>query len=150
MAVGRYIAHRKLADGSYEDVYTKSESGLIYRPNGRTVEQDLAAYLPEYQNSDDVPKSLLNGKCVVTNSGVYFGFNGFVVELRTGVSDPSAEFTSKEVNIVNNEIIETGDNYTLITTFPSSSVVSQSLTYNGKTYTKNTLLEDNKITEVVS
>ena len=46
MAIGRYLAHRKTSDGSYEDVYLKSESGLIYRPNGRTVEQDLAAYLP--------------------------------------------------------------------------------------------------------
>lgn len=75
MAVGRYIAHRKLADGSYEDVYTKSESGLIYRPNGRTVEQDLAAYLPEYQNSDDVPKSLKEGKLVVTPNHCYMGSN---------------------------------------------------------------------------
>lgn len=58
MSVGRYIMHQKLSDGSYEDVYCKSESGLIYRPNGRTVEQDLAAYLPEYRDSDAVPESL--------------------------------------------------------------------------------------------
>ena len=49
MSVGRYIMHQKLSDGS---------SGLIYRPNGRTVEQDLAAYLPEYRDSDAVPESL--------------------------------------------------------------------------------------------
>ena len=73
MSVGRYIMHQKLSDGSYEDVYCKSESGLIYRPNGRTVEQDLAAYLPEYQNSDTVPESLTPGKIIVYNDRVYIG-----------------------------------------------------------------------------
>ena len=82
MAIGRYLAHRKTADGSYEDVYLKSESGLIYRPNGRTVEQDLAAYLPEYQNSDTVPESLTPGKLVVYNDRVYIGdVSGNVMEV---------------------------------------------------------------------
>lgn len=82
MAVGRYIAHRKLADGSYEDVYTKSESGLIYRPNGRTVEQDLAAYLPEYQNSDDVPKSLPFGTSFSVVRPLLEGFEALFFEFR--------------------------------------------------------------------
>ena len=75
MSVGRYIMHQKLSDGSYEDVYCKSESGLIYRPNGRTVEQDLAAYLPEYQNSDTVPESLPFGT-------TFFVSNAFLAGLR--------------------------------------------------------------------
>ena len=90
MAIGRYLAHRKTADGSYEDVYLKSESGLIYRPNGRTVEQDLAAYLPEYQDSDAVPESLPFGTAysalkplVGAFKAIFFEFSKFVIPIFT-------------------------------------------------------------------
>ena len=88
MAIGRYLAHRKTADGSYEDVYLKSESGLIYRPNGRTVEQDLAAYLPEYQNSDTVPESLSQGKLLTGLNKAWLNLNG-IKELATKSDIPS-------------------------------------------------------------
>ena len=79
MSVGRYIMHQKLSDGSYEDVYCKSESGLIYRPNGRTVEQDLAAYLPEYRDSDAVPESLPFGTMICLLNHIVCRFNGVIV-----------------------------------------------------------------------
>ena len=83
MSVGRYIMHQKLSDGSYEDVYCKSESGLIYRPNGRTVEQDLAAYLPEYQNSDTVPENLPFGTTGLLVNPSVNGFEGFIFHFWT-------------------------------------------------------------------
>lgn len=91
MSVGRYIMHQKLSDGSYEDVYCKSESGLIYRPNGRTVEQDLAAYLPEYQNSDTVPESLNNGKLVITPNHAYIGPSKIDLTADTKYVHPTAK-----------------------------------------------------------
>ena len=36
-----YRAHRKLSDGSYETVHNETESGVVLRPNGDTVEQTL-------------------------------------------------------------------------------------------------------------
>lgn len=78
MAVGRYIMHRKNSSGTYDDVYLKSESGLIYRPNGHTVEQDLVSYLPEVQDSDNVPESLPFGTPLLfvnpLNKGVHKAF----------------------------------------------------------------------------
>ena len=91
MSVGRYIMHQKLSDGSYEDVYCKSESGLIYRPNGRTVEQDLAAYLPEYRDSDAVPESLNNGKLVITPNHAYIGPSKIDLTADTKYVHPTAK-----------------------------------------------------------
>lgn len=62
MATLKQRLRRKNASGTYDTVHLETESGMILRPSGRTVEADLAAYLPEYQDSDDVPKSLLFGK----------------------------------------------------------------------------------------
>lgn len=81
MSVGRYIMHQKLSDGSYEDVYCKSESGLIYRPNGRTVEQDLEAYLPRTQSTDDVPQSLEPGQIVIGYTRMFYGSGSGVVTI---------------------------------------------------------------------
>lgn len=64
MATLKQRLRRKNASGTYDTVHLETESGMILRPSGRTVEADLAAYLPEYQDSDDVPKSLPFGKWV--------------------------------------------------------------------------------------
>jgi hypothetical protein len=53
--------HRKNSSGSYDTVHLETSSSLVLRPSGRTVEEDLAAYLPKVQDSDDVPESLKSG-----------------------------------------------------------------------------------------
>ena len=61
MAVLKEIVHRKNAEG-YDEIHFKSSSDIIFRPSGRTVEQDLADYLPQTQATDDVPEILINCK----------------------------------------------------------------------------------------
>ena len=78
MASGYYRMNRKTAANTYEEVLPKSHSGIIYRPNGRTVEQDLVAYLPEYQASDTVPKSLPFGTLFYMVNAVISQFPQFL------------------------------------------------------------------------
>ena len=70
MATLKQRLHRKNASGTYDTIHFESTSDLILRPSGRTVEQDLADYLPEVQASDNVPQSLLFGTCVPPCEGV--------------------------------------------------------------------------------
>ena len=58
MATLKQRLHRKNSSGTYDTVHLESSSDLILRPSGRTVEQDLADYLPQVQNNDNVPESL--------------------------------------------------------------------------------------------
>ena len=58
MATLKQRLHRKNASGTYDTIHFESASDVILRPSGRTVEQDLADYLPEVQDSDNVPQSL--------------------------------------------------------------------------------------------
>ena len=58
MATLKQRLHRKNVSGTYDTVHLESSSELILRPSGRTVEQDLADYLPQVQNNDNVPESL--------------------------------------------------------------------------------------------
>lgn len=48
--------------GGYDVIHRETESSLVLRPSGRTVEQDLADFLPEVQATDNVPESLLFGR----------------------------------------------------------------------------------------
>ena len=79
MATIKRRLYRKNASGSYDTVHYESESSLILRPSGRTVEQDLADFLPKTQASDSPPASLLfGGICTVGTSGtnsarLYYG-----------------------------------------------------------------------------
>lgn len=50
-----YRAHRKTADGSYETVHLESESGVIMRPNGATVEQTLTKCIVTSDPLDELP-----------------------------------------------------------------------------------------------
>lgn len=59
MAVLKQRLHKKNTSNTYDTVHLESSSDLILRPSGRTVEQDLADYLPEVQSNDNVPESLL-------------------------------------------------------------------------------------------
>ena len=72
MATLKQRLRRKNASGTYDTVHLETESGMILRPSGRTVEADLAAYLPEYQDSDDVPKSLTDGKIILGKTKAWF------------------------------------------------------------------------------
>ena len=58
MATLKQRLHRKNAAGTFDTVHLESSSDLILRPSGRTVEQDLADYLPRVQNNDNVPQTL--------------------------------------------------------------------------------------------
>ena len=70
MATLKQRLHRKNASGTYDTVHFESSSDLILRPSGRTVEQDLADYLPEVQANDNVPESLLFGTWEPRSKGV--------------------------------------------------------------------------------
>lgn len=76
MATLKQRLHRKNASGTYDTVHFESTSDLILRPSGRTVEQDLADYLPEVQNNDNVPESLPFGTSKSFLLGVYGTFLG--------------------------------------------------------------------------
>lgn len=62
MATLKQRLHKMNSSGSYDTVHLETESSLVLRPSGRTVEQDLTDYLPEVQDSDTVPESLLFGR----------------------------------------------------------------------------------------
>lgn len=68
MATLKQRLHRKNASGTYDTVHFESSSDLILRPSGRTVEQDLADYLPEVQANDNVPESLNKFVCGSTKA----------------------------------------------------------------------------------
>ena len=65
MATLKQRLHRKNSSGTYDTIHYETSSDVVMRPSGRSVEQDLAAYLPEVQNNDNVPESLKSSKLVV-------------------------------------------------------------------------------------
>lgn len=67
MATLKQRLHRKNASGTYDVIHYESSSDLIIRPNGNTVEEDLAANLPEVRSSDAVPESLIFGTRELSN-----------------------------------------------------------------------------------
>ena len=80
----KYRLNRKNASGTYDTIHYETSSNIVLRPSGRTVEQDLEAYLPRTQSTDDVPQSLEHGEIVVTNDRVYIGdVNGNAMEVVT-------------------------------------------------------------------
>ena len=58
MATIKERVYRKNASGTYDVIHHETESSIVMRPNGHSVEQDLAAQLPVTQNNDNVPESL--------------------------------------------------------------------------------------------
>ena len=71
MATLKYRLNRKNSSGSYDTIHYETSSNIVLRPSGRTVEQDLEAYLPRTQSTDDVPQSLTTGLIQVANSKVF-------------------------------------------------------------------------------
>ena len=84
MAVLKRSLRRKNATGNYDTIRLESDSSIVYRPSGRTVEQDLAAYLPSTQSSDVVPKTLSFGKLLTGTNKIWYGkSNSTPIELIT-------------------------------------------------------------------
>ena len=75
MVTLKYRLNRKNASGSYDTIHYETSSNIVMRPSGRSVEQDLAAYLPRTQDTDDVPQSLTSGLTVLSPGKVYYGHN---------------------------------------------------------------------------
>ena len=78
MATLKQRMWRKNNAGTYDTIHLETESSLVLRPSGRTVEQDLTDFLPEVQATDDVPETLSAGKVKTTNKRPYVGVNGVV------------------------------------------------------------------------
>lgn len=78
MATLKQRMWRKNNAGTYDTIHLETESSLVLRPSGRTVEQDLTDFLPEVQATDDVPETLSAGKVKTTNKRPYVGVNGMV------------------------------------------------------------------------
>lgn len=84
MAYLKCAMNRKNASGTYDVLSPRTQSEVVFRPSGRTVEQDLAAYLPSVQGSDVVPNSLTKGKLLVGSNKVWFGnSDGDAIKLAT-------------------------------------------------------------------
>ena len=66
MATLKQRLHRKNGS-SYDIVHLETESNVVMRPSGNTVETDLTNYLPKVQNSDDVPEGLKTGRITPSN-----------------------------------------------------------------------------------
>lgn len=77
MATLKQRLHRKNATG-YDVIHFETESSLVLRPSGRTVEQDLEDYLPKVQDDDTVPDTLKSGQSVYNQNRVYVGVNNTV------------------------------------------------------------------------
>ena len=95
MATLKYRLNRKNASGTYDTIHYETSSNIVMRPSGRTVEQDLADFLPRSQDTDDVPQSLTVAQISVANSKVFCKLgNGTVRDLtldtNTVYTHPSA------------------------------------------------------------
>ena len=70
MATLKQRLHRKNGS-SYDVVHLETESNVVMRPSGNTVETDLTNYLPKVQDSDDVPEGLNPGQMSTGPSKVF-------------------------------------------------------------------------------
>lgn len=103
MAVLKRSLRRKNATGNYDTIRLESDSSIVYRPSGRTVEQDLVAYLPSTQSSDVVPKTLNFGKLITGKSRLFAGVLNNIVELET---IPSNRIDTSDATAVASDILE--------------------------------------------
>ena len=84
MATLKQRLHRKNGS-SYDIVHLETESNVVMRPSGNTVETDLTNYLPKVQNSDDVPEGLNPGQVSIgPTKGYYCTGDGSVKEFGKG------------------------------------------------------------------
>lgn len=75
MATLKQRLHRKNSAGTYDTIHYETSSDVVMRPSGRSVEQDLAAYLPEVQDNDNVPESLIHGKVISGTTKAFIGLD---------------------------------------------------------------------------
>ncbi len=84
MATLKQRLHRKNGT-AYDIVHLETESNVVMRPSGNTVETDLTNYLPKVQDSDDVPEGLKSGQIVIgASKGYYCTGDGEVREFGKG------------------------------------------------------------------
>ena len=81
MATLKQRMHKKNSSGTYDTVHLETSSSLVLRPSGRTVEQDLADYLPKTQASDTPPSTLKSASLIVGTSKAWIGINETPEEL---------------------------------------------------------------------
>ena len=87
MATLKQRMHKKNSSGTYDTVHLETSSSLVLRPSGRTVEQDLADYLPKTQASDTPPSTLKSGQLISgPNKAFYGGYNDSVIDLSNASS----------------------------------------------------------------
>ena len=75
MATLKQRMWRKNNAGTYDTIHLETESSLVLRPSGRTVEQDLTDFLPEVQATDDVPETLHFGRLHTNNKRPFIGMS---------------------------------------------------------------------------
>lgn len=98
MATLKQRMHKKNSSGSYDTVHLETSSSLVLRPSGRTVEQDLADYLPKTQASDTPPSTLKTGSMVTGLSKAWLGVNNTATELSFGGTSLKTETITKTFN----------------------------------------------------
>ena len=122
MPILKYRLNRKNASGSYDTIHYETSSNIVMRPSGRSVEQDLAAYLPRTQDTDDVPQSLSFGSSLVCPTKIYVAIGNSKI----------ASLQYEEV-VANNKF-----NVTIVTNTGTPVVNTQvHCTTNGQNYTTN-------------
>ena len=82
MATLKQRLHRKNATG-YDVIHFETESSLVLRPSGRTVEQDLEDYLPKVQDNDTVPDTLKSGQLLTGRNVTFVGMSNKPQKLLT-------------------------------------------------------------------
>src|SRR5699024_2925015 len=93
MATLKQRLHRKNASGTYDTVQLETDSSIVMRPSGRSVEQDLTDFLPKSQASDTVPNSLKKGQLVAGDSKVWVGTDGLSEVSLSGHKHASTDIT---------------------------------------------------------
>lgn len=88
--------YQKNATGEYDIIHYETDSLMILRPNGHTVEEDLANYLPTTQADDNQPVIANQGKLVTGYSKVYAKLgNGTVTDLTEAVVPDLSTYAKK-------------------------------------------------------
>ena len=112
MATLKQRLHRKNASGTYDTVHFESSSDLILRPSGRTVEQDLADYLPEVQANDNVPESLNKFVCGSTKAFAKRRALAFEGTVNTQINDLRDDLERKIAEVAAGGDVDLSDYYT--------------------------------------
>ena len=97
MATLKQRMHKKNSSGTYDTVHLETSSSLVLRPSGRTVEQDLADYLPKTQASDTPPSTLKTGLMVTGESKAWIGINELPAEVNINMGNTTNIVTITQI-----------------------------------------------------